>query len=342
MTKAPKLDPKQRVFPPNEFAKEGVNYLKWRQEMQPYAVQTGIESLDELLLPLLPPEMMLVQAVSSHGKTQFLNFLARTRAQFLQKKMAENDKLRKRVVVMVSWEQTIEEMFAFNLAAATGIPINKMARGALLPKQWSQVNKFAVAQMDIPLWMIGPSMQRKDVFIEDLTIDELIEALDAICNWNEAEEYELDLLVGDYLHVIPISAELARQGKDGKQIGTGDNAKRWKNLGFRFKCPTVLGAQSKQEIEKRKDNRTPQVDDIEWSNVPRQVCEKMLGLEWPIKSIPEGTEYKGIKITPEDYIIAVLKQKLEQSNVERWHKFFPAKNLFAGAVVEHIDLSNPF
>src|SRR5690348_5082047 len=108
----PTVDPRSRVFTPSEFAESGCNYLKWRENMQPFAVQSGIPRLDELLLPLLPPEFLIVQALSSHGKTQFLNFVARHRARYLQEHMQQNAALRNHKVVLVSWEQTIEEMFA--------------------------------------------------------------------------------------------------------------------------------------------------------------------------------------------------------------------------------------
>lgn len=97
-------------------------------------------------LPILPGEMVSVIARPGNGKTAFLMRTARERAGIIRAMATAGDEeAKRRVVVYVTYEQPVEELNAFHLAASMSeknrLSVTAMAMGIVSDAQMKEISR---------------------------------------------------------------------------------------------------------------------------------------------------------------------------------------------------------
>jgi len=303
------------IYSPNEIANLTVQYLQERVNNKAFAVDLGHKDLDEILNPAHPGDLISILGRPGSGKTSFMMRWARYRAGKLAE--MEDDE---RTVAYITLEQTVEDLYAFGIAAETGITITEMARGHLSEGQMAQIMGVTVKMMNQPLCLLGHSAinrrARPNLYIE--TIRQNLHALEDRGSLN-GKPFKLDMIFMDYLQRAPYQGE-------NKAVGLFDVTNQCKDLALEFACPFVLGVQAKREVEDRK-LPIPGLADAQWTSGVEQTSDVLISVVRPAKYRDQGQTFGSI--TVEGYtqmLVTVLKQKLGLDNMAKWVYFDPALN----------------
>jgi replicative DNA helicase len=314
------------VFTPNEVAIAGTQYLDYRRNHQGVGIPVGLKSLDEDLLPALPGELISIIANPGNGKTGFMMRWARTRAQ----NVCEDNT---RAVVYATWEQSIEELHAFNAACETGVNISDMARGRIDDAGWGKIKAYETNRINLPLWLIGHSMERRKKRPQ-LTMTALARSLDKIENWGKVKDFQIDILFIDYLQRIKFDDK-----PESQTIGYSNILDRLKDCALALGCPVIVGVQARREVMERKDP-VPGIDDGQWTSNVEQSSDKVISLLRPSRYRHDGETMLGVNIQGNcQMLVSVLKQKLGKDNWSKWVYFDPAYNRLDELELRHIDLN---
>lgn len=303
------------VYTPNDIARLGTQYIEYRRTHKDAAIPIGVPSIDDKFLPLVPGELCTVIGRPGNGKTGLMMSWARTRSQWL-KAQGLND----RVVVYATWEQSIEELYAFNIAADARTSITEMARGAITDAEWEAIMRAGTKRLGIPLWFVGHSMERRKKR-PNLTMTALAEAMLDIEDWPGDKKFIIDMVFVDYLQRIKFEGRV-----ESKTIGVSDNLDRCKDGALATGCPWVVGVQAVRDVDKR-DDPTPQMDDGQWTSNIEQASDAILSVMRPRKYFEEGEQFRGVTVKGHTLmLISVLKRKLGPDNWAKFVSFDPAYN----------------
>lgn len=303
------------VYSPNEISNLTVRYLQERIDNKAYAVDLGHSDLDEILNPAHPGDLISILGRPGSGKTSFMMRWARYRA---QKLTAQGEQ--ERTVAYITLEQTVEDLYAFGIAAETGITITEMARGELTTAQMSKIMGVTVKMMSQPLCFMGHSAinrrARPNLYID--TIRQNLHALEDRGTLN-GKPFKLDMIFMDYLQRAPYQGE-------NKAIGLYDVMNGCKDLGLEFSCPFILGVQAKREVEDRK-LPIPGLADAQWTSGVEQISDVVISTVRPAKYRDQGESFGSITVEGHaQMLVTILKQKLGLDNVSKWVYFDPALN----------------
>ena len=303
------------IYSPNEIANLAVRYLQERIDNKAYAVDLGHKDLDEIINPAHPGDLISILGRPGSGKTSFMIRWARYRAG----KLAEMQDA-ERTVAYITLEQTVEDLYAFGLAAETGITITDMARGNLTAEQMAQIMGVTVKMMNQPLCFLGHSAinrrARPNLYID--IIRQNLHALEDRGNLN-GKPFKLDMIFMDYLQRAPY------QG-DNKAIALYDVMNGCKDLALEFACPFALGVQAKREVEDRK-LPVPGLADAQWTSGVEQISDVVLSTVRPSKYREQGQMFGSIMVEGHaQMLVTILKQKLGIDNVFKWVYLDPALN----------------
>lgn len=326
--------PKDLIYTPAEISSIGMDYLQQRRTNQALGVPLGLASIDKDLLPLLPGELTTIIGRPGNGKTGFMMRWARERARWLQESGQPD-----RLVVYATWEQSIEELHAFDVAADTQISVTSMARGEITDDQYSQAMQSSLRRIEKPLWYIGHSLERRKKR-PVITVDALAEALMQVEDWaGEADEKrKIDMVFVDYLQRIPYDSR-----SESKTIALDNILNRLKDGALSFSCPFVVGVQAKREVDQR-NIPIPAMDDGQWTSAIEQVSDKSISVCRPRKYRQEGEQF-GEKnpvmvIGENQMVVTLLKQKLGIANKPYWVTFNPIYNRLDEAEIKHVRLND--
>ena len=312
-----KRDYSTLLFSPEEIGVQTAQYLKQRRDNSAMGIKLGLDSFDladqkgDLLLPMLPGELMAIIARPGNGKTSWMVRWARDRSQFLR-----DNNIKDRAVIYVTAEQSIEELNAFNLAADRKMSITKMALGRITAEEWAACLDEGINRRFLPLWNIGYSSMTEKKQVR-LDVDAIRGALQLIVN---AHGLKIDCVFIDYLQRIPYDRA------ESKTIGVSDNLDAIKTLALTEKCPVILAVQARREVDAT-DTKFPTLDDGQWTSNIEQSSDKVLSLMRPVNYFKDG-EFCGKMLVRgyDQMAVNVLKQKLGPANFLRWVKFDPIYN----------------
>jgi replicative DNA helicase len=307
-------DPRDLIYTPNDIADIGTRYLQNKRANKGGGIATGLTALDRDFIPAMPGELITVIGRPGNGKTGFMMAWARQRAHYLKAQNIEN-----RVVLFGSWEQSIEELYAFNVAADERLSITSMARGEITDLEWEQCLAAASKRNELPLWFIGHSLERRKKRPR-IDLENLGAALTNIEKWNE-DKTIIDMVFIDYLQRIPISDRV-----ESKTIEVSNNLDRLKDGALAFGCPFIVGVQSRREVDQR-DIPIPLMDDGQWTSNIEQASDKIFSVVRPAKYKKEGELFGKTKVEGNcQMLISLLKQKLGVDNKAYWVYFDPVYN----------------
>jgi len=309
----------QTLFTPEEIGVIGAQHIRHRRENKHLSVPLGVKSVDTVdakgnqLLPLFSGEVMSIIGRPGNGKSGVMTFSARTRAEQLL-----SLKLFDRVVLYVTVEQMVEEMYAFNLAADRRISITNMARGEITDAEWAECLKHSIERRNLPLWYSGYSAYingtQNTINIETITRD--------VKTIRDVHHKQIDIIFIDYLQLLPYAGNA-----ESKTVGISNNLDMIKRLALQvWKCPVVLGVQAKREVDDYPDEM-PRQEDGQWTSNIEQASDKILSVVRPRKYRKEGQEFYGQTVQGNNQLVlSVLKQKLGAANYVKWLYFDPIYN----------------
>lgn len=325
------FDARDIVYTPNDISTIGAEYLsnKRTDRERGIGLPLYIPSMDNRFIPAMPTELIAVLGRPGSGKTSFMARWARSRARHLKKLGLDN-----RVVVYVSFEQTVEEMNAFNIAADINMSITSMARGEISDEQWSAILKSSAKRIDLPLWFIGHSIARRKKR-PSITVDALGRGLDVIEKWGD-DGLVIDSVFADYLQRFPVTGRIENR-QDSKTVALGEIYNRLKDGALAFACPFIVGIQAKREVDERK-NPIPESQDGQWTSDIEQASDKMLSVVRPRKYRREGETFAGYTVRGRNQmLVTCLKQKLGDSNFAKMVGFDPVYNRLDQLELDHYD-----
>jgi replicative DNA helicase len=328
------------VHTPAEVSAQGIAYLNARRDGKTYGIPLGLDSMDkpqktnnteqEFFVPVWPGEMVTVIGRPGNGKTGLMMWWARSWAKKLQERGEHN-----RLVLYVTYEQTIEELTAFQLAAETGVSITDMAMGQVGSDDWQKVEAAAARRLTLPLWFMGHSDQRRSGQKRPrMTTESIAEALQDIQDWT-GEKREIDMVFVDYLQRMPFAGR-----PENKVIGHTEQLDELKNIGMEFGTRMVVGIQAKREVDSRQEP-IPTYDDGQWTSNIEQSSDGILTVCRPRRYRNEGEPF-GSQIVRgyQQMIITVAKRKLGPDNFARWVSFDPRYNELDDMEIKHHDFAN--
>src|SRR3990167_1402797 len=146
------LDLLRIVYTPNDIARLTVRTVEERMENKGQGLKTGIATLDDILMPFFPGELIGVMARTSNYKTGFMQFLARQFAAQIDANESKNE-----MVVYVTWEVSIEELGFYDLAHMADVDASQVWQGNITPNGLEQIKTAAMHRAAQPIWTIGHS-----------------------------------------------------------------------------------------------------------------------------------------------------------------------------------------
>lgn len=291
---------------------------------------------DAGFVPMADGDLMTIIARPGHGKTSFMMRMARERVKAIKERTAKGDAdAARRIVIYATWEQTVEQLHSFHVAAETkdaDMSITKMAMGKIDDKQWKAIQSANLRRVADPLWFIGHSIERKarrPVITPDLLNATLWDAV----NWQgEDDKFVIDSVFCDYLQRIPYGKA------ESKTIGISQNLNELKNIALSVGTKFIVGVQAVRDVDKR-DDPTPGMEDGQWTSNIEQDSDQILSTVRPCKYKDEGETFDGIKVTGfKQMKVSVCKQKMGDSNFYKWVDFDPRYNELTDAETKTLDL----
>lgn len=310
-------DPLDIIFSPAQVARAGTAYIQQRAENKSEGVPFGVPAVDAQFLPMLPGELLTIIARPGHGKTMHLMRWARHRAQWLQER-----NILDRVVIYLTYEQNLEELYSFTVAPEVGIPVDAMARGQLDEEQLELVRNYGVRRVALPLWFIGHSAENRKKR-PNINLSNITEALQRVENWEQANKRDIiiDMIFVDYLQRIPFEGR-----PENKIVGMDENINRLKDMALQFACPIAVGVQSRREVDQYRVP-IPEMGDGAWCAGIEQCSDKVMASVRPIKYKKIGDMFGSTMVQGRNQsFLGLWKQRLGDAPFSWWLTFDPQYN----------------
>ena len=311
------------VHTPAELA---ADYVRWAEYIQSTeGIKWNVRAIDEKVIPLRPGEMAVILGRPGHAKTSIMAYLALAEARRIERRGTRNTEC----VVFVTWEESSEELTKMFLAPAdASYSITDLAWGRvpldIVKQQATQLAKFP------PIWIVGHGIERaKRGRRAPLMTPEAV--------YGAIETMESDfgirptLLLLDYVQRIPIPSVRSKV-----EVVT-EAVKAANDLGLRIGVPLFVGAQARQEVDRRND-RMPTASDIQWASAIGQDADKVFALMRPVEYVNPSevgvaqysfSDGRAFAITDTLLIMKMWKQRGDRSNYT-WPLYFDPANLKMG------------
>lgn len=311
------------IYNPVDVAALGQEYLRYKQDHKEFGVPFFVKKMRDRVYPLFPGEVMSIIARPGHAKTSVMMFWARQRAKWLHENNHE-----RRAVIYATWEQSIEELHSFYVAAEQKLSITKMAKGELSDDDWKKIHQATADRISEPLWFIGHSMVRRSGR-KPITVETLAEAIEKVRD--SGTGFDVDCVYVDYLQRIHPATSM-----DNPVIAYTGIMDGLKNLALGFGVPLVVGVQARREVDDLKV-QIPEQNHAQWTSNIEQSSDRIISLVRPRKYRKEGEMFGSRKVEGQNQLLTnVLKQKLGDSNFAEWLSFNPIYNR-----LDEAELINP-
>src|SRR3990167_503113 len=300
------------LFTPPEAATATAKTLQYRQEHRGEGVYLGIREIDRYLTPVLPDNLVTLLGRPGAGKTALMMWWARREAQRL---FAGGDE--KKVVVYATYEQSVETLMAFNVAADQGLPIDRMSKGSLNADEWENVMRSLTGAVSLPIMFIGHSEQRRQRRPR-LTMTNLESTLAYLVDEMKLTPH---MIFVDYLQRIP-----GEKYAGDRRMEVSENLDRCKDAALAFGAPWAVGVQARREVENRTLPIPMLSDGQETANI-EQASDKVFSMVRPCNYRRDGEQFGSVTVKGKhQMLVTVVKQKDGPSNESAWINFDPAYN----------------
>ncbi len=306
----------QIIYGPPEIGAYTREIIEHRIESRALRLKTGIASVDAILQPALPGDLIVILASRSSYKSGWMSFWAN---QVAQQIVARPDYSREFAMVC-TWEMQIEELACYDLAARAGLDAADVWYGDIDETGLEALRTAAFERGAYPLWMIGPSLKRRRR-VSALTLPMV---RDALLLMEDVYEIKPAIIYLDYLQVIdPVQGEERR-------MQVMYNVDRSKQLGRDLGCPVVLGCQAGRQVDER-GFKLPTLSDGQETSRIEQVADKVIALWYPKTTEALGDEIKelGLKVTDNLLVFGLRKQRMGEAGQVLPLYVDPARNYIA-------------
>jgi len=303
------------VYSPADVANYTLEIVRKRQENKHLALRTGVGTLDRFMRPVLPGEVIVVQANTGQGKTSFMQIWARSVVKQLQERETVNE-----VVVYITYETLVEEMGLYDLASMTGLDGSEVWHGDISEEDMASLESAGMRRSAMPLWVIGRSLKRKRQF--DVPLSRIQEALHTM----EDEKGIIPAIIFlDYIQMVPPEGN-----QRDRRLAVIDITDRIKELASTCGCPVVVGAQDKVEEFEKDGIKLPGTYGAQESSRIAQDADKVLSLWYPKATNPLGSRLslggESLEVTKDLMVLGIRKQRhAEAGHVFPVH-FDPARS----------------
>lgn len=327
------------IHSPAEVFTNGQHYLERRRDKSAYGIPLGLASLDmpyrgrpedEVFLPVWPGELVTIIGRPGNGKTGLMMWWARAWAKHLRD-IGERD----RCVLYVTYEQTIEELNAFNLAADTGMSITRLAMGDTSDEDWQKIKAAGTRRADLPLWFMGHSFERRNGQKRPpMTTANIGEAVQAIQDWSAESHREVDMVFVDYLQRIPFGERV-----ESKTVGHSQQLDELKDIAMQLGTRLMVGVQARREVDQRAVP-IPGTEDGQWTSNVEQASDGILTVCRPRRYRQDGEQFGSFAVQGDtQMVVTVAKRKLGPDNFARWIRFDPRYNHLDNLEMLHVDFT---
>ena len=224
-------------------------------------VPTGLSDLDRKLGGLHKSDLIILAARPSMGKTALATNIAYYAAKNCKRSPGPNGQMKTDeggVVGFFSLEMSSDQLAGRILADVSGVPSDKMRRGALTPSDYEAIRDAAEQMEGIPL------------YIDDtggISISQLAARARRLQRTSG-----LDLLIIDYLQLVMPSGS---RKTDGRVQEVTEITKSLKALAKELAIPIIALSQLSRAVEQREDKR-PQLADLRESGSIEQDADVVM------------------------------------------------------------------
>lgn len=283
-----------------------------RKMMGGAGITWGIPSVDRLVIPMHPGDVVGILGRPGHGKSSVAAYLAKREGL----RLAREGLAQKFASVVVGTEQSVEEMEAF-YQSGTDFSVTDLAWGRV-PEE--KILARAQERLNLPVWMIGESVTQPHSTPLRLTVPNIYGAL-----MEMGEEYGISpsLIVIDYIQLVAV------EGKEDRVSQVSEAIYKAKELARALRCPIVLCVQAGRSVDRYESDHLPTIADAQWASAIEQVCDKIFAVWRPVLTNKEMTKPKNplelprlkpisingtpYEITQRLFIMRLLKQRLAQA-----------------------------
>lgn len=315
-----------KVIYHNEAKESLLKYLERLQDEQYIGIATGLENLDEFLIPLTPSDMMVILARPSHGKSSLLIYYAMLAAKLAVESRTSNIKFSPPIYITA--ETPIEELGIKTLSNYSQVDSRVIRTGKKLNDWEKLANDAEEMAKNYPITYVGHSVinPRRGL----ITIDYIEE-----CVYEAVDRYKCPprAILVDYLQRI------ASPGFSDRRLGLAEVVERLKDLHMSVGCPLIFGSQAKREVDE-KPFPVPDVGDGKETGSIEETADVVISTMRPIKYWKEGQVIPRtdpeLFCTPNLFFINVLKQRNGDSNQGFWVTLDPKVTQFSE--MERLDI----
>lgn len=287
-------------------------------------IQWGLESLDSVILPARPGEVVVICGRPGSGKTSLLARQAKRTAQ----NIADRGKQEEECVLYVSWEEHAEQLEVYFQADEKYSTSD--FHWCRVPFEY--VQRKAMKRADFPLWVVGYS--RKNILKQtrELTLSIVLEAIESMV-YTYKQAPKPVMLCFDYAQLIP-----PERHRQSYRLELKDVMQAVTHLGLRIGCPVFLAVQAGRQVDSYVPLQVPGMRDAQEGSSIEQFCKLFLGVSRPWKwaphnqPIPIGDQM--IPVTPDLFLLNMCKQRGEDGD-----RLFPMHFTMSELTLARLDLS---
>lgn len=304
-------DASQVSFSPQQASRLAVDMIGDNRAHMGEGLKLGIPTVDTHLVPIRAGQLVTVLGYTSNYKSGFMNWMAKQALKTI-------DPDSSKIVIKVTWEQSVEEDTLSWLAPDANLSITKMARGLLDEAEWKLLISASIRRAVIPLWVVGHSqMEYKNMrkARPRMSMRDVARAMEFIIHDATAETLSPVLVVLDYLQRIRAD----EQDGDNRRVQMMEAVNLSKDLGIAYGCPVVLGVQTNRAEQGRSD-KIPMINDGQETSNIEQSSDVSFGLWYPIRTEEPGRNgqpavVNGYPVTKNLLFCRLLKQKLGEASI---------------------------
>ncbi|MBK9496840.1 MAG: hypothetical protein IPO08_20505 [Xanthomonadales bacterium] len=316
-------DYRSLIHTPADLAVEFIDYAR-KIKSNP-GISWGVASMDKVMIPMRPGDVVGVIARPGHGKSTTAAYLAR----HIGKQLAESGD-KDKCVVYVTFEQSIEEIESmFEIDGNSGYDLSDVAWGRA---DIDAMIRSSVKRLSLPVVLIGKSQSRRKQ-TPRMTVDNVYKALASL-----EVDYGVKpvLVILDYIQIIPVENARDRITQVGEAIV------RSKELAIDIGAPILFCVQAGRKVDDYGE-KIPTASDCQWASAIEQTADKLIGIWRPVltedKDAVLSIEGREVKITQNLFIARLLKQRMAQAGHTFVLNFAPQYVRLSDMEINHADLN---
>lgn len=288
------------IHTPAEASAVGARYLQFIDENRDRLVPVLLPGMDGYFGPVLPGEIVMVQAQSHNGKTSFMDAWAHRLVKYL------DERGREEIVIWVDTETPMDHIALAQMAERAGETLPHVVyQGGYDPKAMLAAAR-EISQGKI--FSIASTLGQDD--IDEITLTNIVNSLKLLTNGGfDGTKHQIAAIFIDYLQALPFDPAVKRHKNldDQRRIQVSNDVNMCRRMGSMFNAPVIMGVQAKQELKGRLKSKASKFDIAdgietvleipgffdgqETSNIGQR-ADRVISLSMPKLQFDRGTKWK--------------------------------------------------